>query len=75
MRAKSQARGADELMSATVSQTIQDLEEELAMVVEYERYVSIRMCSLLDRAIRSSSASWSSDNIHSDSMDMENVDA
>ena len=62
-------------MIATVSQTIEYLQEERVMSGEYESYVSTRIRSLLDHEIRSLSASWSSDNIHSDSIDMENANA
>ena len=73
MIAELQARGADELMIVTVSQTIEDLREERVMPGEYERYVSTRIRSLLDRKMRSLSASRSSDNIHSNSMDIDNL--
>ena len=66
--------GADEIMITTVSQTIQDLEEERLMSGEYERYVATRIRSWLDRETRSSSASGSSDHAQSDSMEMDNAD-
>ena len=61
-------------MIATVSQTIHDLQEERVMSGQYERYVSTRISSMLDREMRAASASASSDNANSDSMDMDNTD-
>ena len=69
-----QAQGGDEQMIATVSQTILDLEEERLMSSQYERYISSRNNHMLDREIRETSASASSDNAYSDSIDMDNRD-
>ena len=74
MKTELQARGADELMIATVEQTICDLQEERVMSGQYERYVSTRISSMLDREMRTASASASSDNATSDSIDMDNAD-
>ena len=60
-------------MILTVSQTIDNLQEKCVMSGEYERYVSTRTRSMLDREIRSSSASRSSDNNHPNSIDMDNA--
>ena len=74
MKTELQARGADELMIATVEQTINDLQEERNMSGQYERYVSHRINSMLDREIRTAATSGSSDNVTSDSMDIVNAD-
>ena len=74
MKTELQARGAEELMIATVEQTISDLQEERVMSGQYERYVSTRISSMLDREMRTASTSASSDNVTSDSIDIDNAD-
>ena len=61
-------------MIATVSQTILDLDEERLTSGQYERYVSSRINHMLDREIRATSASTSSDNAYSDGIDLDNRD-
>ena len=69
-----QAQGGDEQMIATVSQTIVDLEEERLTSGQYERYVSSRINQMLNREMRATSTSASSDNAYSDSLDLDNRD-
>ena len=68
------AQGADEQMIATVLHTIRDLQEERVMSGKYERDVSSRINHMLDREIRATSASASSDNVYSDGIDLDNRD-
>ena len=65
--------GATELVIATFTQTIADLEEERVMSRDYEQYVSTRIRTMLDRELRMSSVSGSSDINQSESMDNADI--
>ena len=71
-RAELMRTGANELLISTFTQTITDLEQERVMSRDYEQYVSTRIQTMLDRELRMSSVSGSSDIHQSDSM--ENAD-
>ena len=69
-----QRTGGDELMIATVTQTILDLNEERATSRQYDRFISSRINEMLNREISATSTSASSDNAYSDSLDLDNRD-
>ena len=65
--------GANELLISTFTQTITDLEQERVMSRDYEQYVSTRIRTMLDRELRMSSVSGSSDINQSESMDNADI--
>ena len=69
-----QRTGGDELMIATVTQTILDLNEERATSRQYDRFISSRINEMLNREISATSTSASSDNAYSDTLDLDNRD-
>ena len=73
LRAELRASGADKLMISTVTQTIDNLQEELGLSGNYDRYVQSRISSMMDHKTRFSSASRLSDNNHYDSVDTYNT--
>ena len=64
---------ANELLISTFTQTITDLEQERVMSRDYEQYVSTRIRTMLDRELRMSSVSGSSDINQSESMDNADI--
>ena len=73
MRAELQSTGANDLVVASVTQTIDDFQAERLLSGDYERYARSRVSYMMEQQYRSLSSLRSSNFNPSDSIDTENT--